>query len=313
MNNIYTSEFLNRNYTSFLRGLCMIAIVFAHTANEFPALLTEYHISGLLIGGRLATGVFFFLSGYGLTLSMKRNNVDHSYIVRHLRHLLLPYLVFWTFYIVVGLLTRSLPTDISFFMQFFLLKMPYTDAWFFRTILGIYVVYFSLARVMKARAGIGLTSFIIVYAIVLAAVGAPSYCWNTIMSFPLGILCATHVVSFKRVASWKGAFFFLCLAVAFYKLPIPVFLREVCPPMACCMSLTSLSVKMRLFPGKTVMAFIGQNSLYMYLMEEIPIDYISSAQTGFLVFVGGGIAITILLTYAGKKMEALIFRGASTT
>ena len=67
MKKVYTSEFLNRNYTSFLRGLCMIAIVFAHTANEFPALLAQYHISGLLIGGKPAssaqTGFLVYVAG----------------------------------------------------------------------------------------------------------------------------------------------------------------------------------------------------------------------------------------------------------
>lgn len=308
MNNLYTSEFLNRDYTSILRGLCMIAIVFSHTANEFSALLAEYHIAGLLICGRLATGIFFFLSGYGLTLSIQRNSIDRSYVVRHLRHLLLPYLIFWIFYIVVGLLTQTLPTDISFYTAFFFLRMPYVDAWFFKTIIGIYIVYFFLARFVKARAGICISIIIIVYAMLLSTTDVSSFWWNTIMCFPLGILCANHIDHFKRMVSWKAIIFLLCLAIAFYKLSFPVFLGEAFPPLAISLFCAFLSMKLKTAPGKTVIAFIGQNSLYMYLMEEIPIDFISSAQTGFLVFVIGGIIMTILLSYTGKKTETLIMR-----
>ncbi len=40
--NINPYNFLSRNYTSLLRGLCMIAIVWSHTANEFTEILKEF-------------------------------------------------------------------------------------------------------------------------------------------------------------------------------------------------------------------------------------------------------------------------------
>ena len=64
----------------------MIMIVVSHTVNEFTELLIQYHLNSIWICGKFATGIFFFLSGYGLTLSIKRNKVDSVYIFRHIRN-----------------------------------------------------------------------------------------------------------------------------------------------------------------------------------------------------------------------------------
>lgn len=118
MSNEY-GKFLNRNYTYFLRGVCMIMIVIGHTAPEFNEVLVQYHLSSIWIGARFATGVFLFLSGYGLTCSIRNNNVNYRYVAKHLKNLLVPYVVFWGFYIIVDLCVKGSP-------QFVYIKNFYT-------------------------------------------------------------------------------------------------------------------------------------------------------------------------------------------
>ncbi len=147
--NINPYNFLSRNYTNLLRGLCMIAIVWSHTANEFTEILKEYHVSSLLSSGMYATGIFFFLSGYGLTLSIKRNRIDCDYIRIHIQKLLLPYLIFWLFYILCGLLCGYFPVQSNMCVDFISLKIPNADTGFFRTILALYILYLGLASFLK--------------------------------------------------------------------------------------------------------------------------------------------------------------------
>lgn len=127
-------NFLSRDFTYFLRGVCMIMIIFSHTVNEFPKLLAEYNLNGICISGKFATGIFLFLSGYGLTLSIKKNNIDSTYICKHLQNLIYPYIIFWLFYFLTGLCLGAFPSN--YFMDFLFLKMPNADTWFFRTIGG---------------------------------------------------------------------------------------------------------------------------------------------------------------------------------
>lgn len=299
-------EFLNRRYTYFMRGVCMLLIVFAHTANEFPLLLQEWHLGSIYLLGRYATGIFFFLSGYGLTLSLSRSDVGRTYIVRHLRNLLLPYLIFWLFYLAAGLLAGHFATRSPLLKEFLSLKIPNVDTWFLRTILAIYLIYMMAARFAKPHAATIVSTTVVAYTILAASLGIDGWWWNTILCFPLGILFARRPKLSQIRCTPLVPVALLVLLVTFQRFVPLHFFEETCPPVVCCLIFAYLSTKVKVSQKKSVMVFIGRGSLYMYLMEAIPGHYIDSADIGFPLYVAGCILITILLTYAGKKLENLI-------
>lgn len=305
MSTDYKGQFLGYGYTYFLRGICMIAIVFAHTANEFNDILASLHITSVWLCGRYATGVFLFLSGYGITLSLRRNNIDARYVARHFRNLLLPYILFWVFYMVTGVLSGYLPTEENILADILMMKMPNTDTWFFRTILGLYLLYFAIWKLTARHSGLYISIIIIIYVTILAIRGTDSYWWNTILCFPTGILFASKPILRRRIP-----FFILmllvCLVFVFQKYMPIVFISEIGTPIFCCLVCAYLSTIVSPLPNVPVVSFIGKNSLYMYLMETIPVDYLQSQQVGFIIFVFGGIIITVILTYMGKSFEKLL-------
>lgn len=303
--NIEPKLFLNRNYTNLLRGVCMVMIVYGHTANEFTEVLAKYHLGFLLESGRFATGVFLFLSGYGLTLSIKRNIIDGSYIRRHLQKLLLPYFTFWMFYFLIGFLCGFPSTQNNICIDFIFLKMPNVDTWFFRTILVLYVLYFSLARYLKTYAGIGIAVIIFAYITILIYYEVSSWWWNTIMCFPVGILYANFPALCRKMP-----FVYLvglgALFVFLHKF-LPVYhIGAICAPIILCLICAYLSTIFFVPYKVPILTFIGINSLYMYFMETIPIDYLNSAEVGFAIYISGGIGITIALTYLGKFIETYV-------
>lgn len=298
--------FLNRRYTYFLRGVCMLLIVVAHTANEFPLLLQEWHLGSIWLLGRYATGIFFFLSGYGLTFSLGSNDVDRTYITRHLRNLLLPYLIFWLFYFTMGLCVGHFATDAPLLKEFLSLKMPGVDTWFLRTILALYLIYMVAARFAKPHAATIVNATVVAYTILAASLGIDGWWWNTILCFPLGILFARHPKLSQIKCTPLVLIALVALLVAFQKFVPLHFVEEICPPMVCCLIFAYLSTNVKVSQNKSVMVFIGRSSLYMYLMEAIPGHYIDSAAAGFALYVGGGLLLTILLTYLGKRLENLI-------
>lgn len=303
--------FLNRDYTCLLRGICMIMIVVSHTANEFTELLIQYHLNSIWICGKFATGIFFFLSGYGLTLSIKRNKVDSVYIFRHIRNLIYPYFIFWLFYFLTGLCVGRFSSGNIPYIDFLFLKMPNADTWFFRTIFGVYIVYFAMARFIKPFADICIAVIIILYVFVLAYLGVSSWWWNTILCFPVGILYANYSHILAKSASIKSLLFIICLFIISYKYVPFYYVKEICPAVICCLFFAYLSLRVSIPLKKStvpisIVAFIGQNSLYMYFMETIPIDYMNSKEAGFIVFVFGSIIATIVLTYLGKRVETYL-------
>lgn len=301
----YKGQFLGYGYAYFLRGICMIAIVFTHTANEFREILEELHITSVWLCGKYATGVFLFLSGYGITFSLRRNKVDARYVCRHMRNLLLPYLMFWLFYMVTGVLSGYIPTEENVLADILMMKMPNIDTWFFRTILGLYLLYFTIWKLTDRHPGLYISIVIIIYVAVLAIMGADSYWWNTLLCFPVGILFANQPILCRRIPVFM-LMILISLAFVFQKCMPLVFVCETGTPILCCLICAYLSTMARPLPNVPVVSFIGKNSLYMYLMEAIPIDYLQSQQVGFTIFVFGGIAASIILTYMGKCLEKLL-------
>lgn len=302
-------SFLNRDYTSFLRGMCMMMILFSHTANEFTDLLAQYHLNGMLVCGRFATGIFFFLSGYGLTLSVHRNRIDSSYVCRHLRNLLCPYIIFWLFYFLTGLCAGHFPSAHALlFADFLLLKMPDADAWFFRTILGVYIVYFAMARFMKPYSGTGVAVLIVLYVSVLVISGVSDWWWNTVLCFPVGILYANYPHVLSKRLPLKGFVVIACLFVVCYRFVPFHLVRAILPPVICCLFFASLSLRVSVPKKESVIGFMGRNSLYVYFMEAIPIDYMDSEEVGLSVFVLGSMLATLVLTCVGKSVETLCLR-----
>lgn len=302
-------DFLNRNYTYLLRGVCMILIVFAHTANEFPEVLAQYHLSSILICGRYATGIFLFLSGYGLTLSIRNNEIDKGYVVKHLKNLLVPYVVFWLFYIIADCVINGFSISFNLYKEFLFLKMPYVDTWFFRTILGIYIVYFLWAKFCKQYVATVMAISVIVYMVILVCLGMDSWWWNTILCFPLGILIAVRPSFLKvRDMRWTTLAILLLLFILSHKYMPSQTLQAIIPPLFCCLFFACLSLKIRITKARTTLAFIGKNSLYMYLMEEIPIDCIRPESLGLPLYVACCLSATVVLSYIGKKTETLALK-----
>lgn len=279
----------------------MIFIIFSHTANEFETILSTYKLESLLQAGWIATGVFFFLSGYGLTLSMERNIIDRAYILKHLKKLFIPYFIFWFLYIISGLIAGYFPTQENLVISFLSFKMPDTDSWFLRTILAIYLFYMLIAKYQKKYAGFIMTIMIVLYTGTLIICDVAGWWWNTICCFPAGIAFA-QIPQLQRPTSWIGFILLGISVIICYKTPI---IGSVAIPVLFSIICAKLSIQIRNpkqwhFP---ILSFIGTNSLYMYLLESIPIYFFDAKKMGFTAYIIGSIITTIALTYLGKSME----------
>lgn len=182
--------------------------------------------------------------------------------------------------------------------------MPYVDAWFFRTIFGIYIIYFLWAKFLKKFSAIAMTITIVVYVAILVYLGVGNCWWNTLLCFPLGILFAVRP-SFLKVENtrWITLAALLCLFIISHKYIPNLTLKSIIPPFFCCLFFAYLSLKIRINKTKSVLNFIGQNSLYMYLMEEIPMDNIAPETLGLPLYVVCCLTTTVVLTFLGKKAE----------
>lgn len=87
MEQIYHTSFCDKSNTYEVRGLCMLLILFHHIYVQLLGMDVNvpYVWMFLAPGGYLGTGLFFFMSGYGLYYSMSsRKELPYSYLWKRL-------------------------------------------------------------------------------------------------------------------------------------------------------------------------------------------------------------------------------------
>ncbi len=103
---------LEKNDSYALRGVCMIMIIVHHTylsAIEMPGCHTDSWLADVGTGwlwGYGGTGVFLFLSGFGMFFSLRRNRLSgRAYIRSKFIRLFIPYLWLWAVSLIIYMLS----------------------------------------------------------------------------------------------------------------------------------------------------------------------------------------------------------------
>jgi len=181
--------FLDKDRSYSLKGIVMILIICHHIYQRVD--FTQWPLGNFLSSfGYIGTGIFFFLSGFGLFMSLKRKtSLTIEWLLKKMEKLIFPF-VFIMF--IVGPLCLLIKEDYTFdvfIKDFFTLTTPYTFAWFYKVIVGIYVVVFLIFRLnIDNYKKVGILSTIVFIYYVLAKLYLPGYWSSSVLNFPLGMI-----------------------------------------------------------------------------------------------------------------------------
>ena len=288
-----------------LRGVCMLMIVMGHVSisGVKGADASFWQTLGLPVWGTLGTGVFLFLSGYGLSLSMQRAQpLGGRYLRRKLLKLFEPFLLMWGLYMVCFLLFDRERLTASLLTDFLTLSFPSgIDAWFFKVILCLYILCFFLFK-SPMRAGWRVAvmfGLAMAYYFVCRRAGVGPWWYSTILNFPVGMLLAwlKDRVPERTIAVSMGMAAVLLLAIA--RLSTLAF-----APNLCFSFLALLLVVFVRLDGVWGLRFVGLNSLFYYFLESPVLDYLPLLlSSGFLVFSIVALAAISLLTWAYGRLK----------
>lgn len=139
---------LEKNDSYALRGVCMIMIIVHHTylsAIDMPGCHTDSWLADVGTGwlwGYGGTGVFLFLSGFGMFFSLRRNRLSgRAYIRSKFIRLFIPYLWLWAVSLIIYMLYDSSLLTPRLLTSFLSLDIPpANEAWFYKVIIGLYVL-----------------------------------------------------------------------------------------------------------------------------------------------------------------------------
>lgn len=144
------NKYLSKEYTNCLRGIFAILVVLHHLYLHTEILQGTFLGAILKLSGALSVAVFFFFSGYGLTLSSNKKN----YIQTFFRNRFLP---LYCFYIVLVILyslwTLLLEKSISpqqVVQSLFFGSTVVTNGWYMQATFVMYLLFWLIFNFFKS-------------------------------------------------------------------------------------------------------------------------------------------------------------------
>lgn len=180
-------DFLSKNQGIILKGIMAIGIILHHLTLQYNndlIILKPFKYIGFLF-----VGLFFFISGFGLTISMltKKDYFSNSKtrILKVLMPFLIAVLVYTLYYIILQ--------DIEGKNIFFIVKY----CWFIYEIIGLYILYFLLYKKMNFKKATTVNcTIIIVFSIIIYISGESSIWYKSIFAFIMGIIIGRYKKEF---------------------------------------------------------------------------------------------------------------------
>ena len=278
-----TYSLLNIQSTNQLRGICMIMIILHHAYLDVIK-LNEYYFDKLpqclLEFGYWGTGIFFFLSGYGMFFSLIKHTISpqQHYYLKKIKKLFIPFLACWIIYLFIDLILNNSTPTFKTIIDFISLAKPYSEAWFYKVIVAAYIILFISFRFIHSNSLklFTILFFCLIYIIWAKNIGLGSYWYNSILNLPLGLFFAYKI---NWIRSFNPIIILFISILGFY-------ISNGLSPIFTSIFFTLIAVYLTIYITKKskILLFIGQNSLLFYLFQT-PIPLYSHITNPYILFM----------------------------
>lgn len=305
---------LEKNDSYALRGVCMIMIIVHHTylsAIEMPGCHTDSWLAGVGTGwlwGYGGTGVFLFLSGFGMFFSLRRNRLSgRAYIRSKFIRLFIPYLWLWAVSLIIYMLYDSSLLTPRLLTSFLSLDIPpANEAWFYKVIIGLYVLSIIIFKAFSnPRTCVLAVSSVCVayYCLANYVLEMDPWWFITVLNFPSGMLTALFYDKLRHIQPvyviLPGTLLFALLQ---YFHPNPTISSLL-------FSTVMINAVRYVNISNRILGYIGTNSLLFYFLEEPAIDYLARpAAFSFYSYSIAAVLTTLLLVFLCRRTGNLMQR-----
>lgn len=305
---------LEKNDSYALRGVCMIMIIVHHTylsAIDMPGCHTDSWLADVGTGwlwGYGGTGVFLFLSGFGMFFSLRRNRLSgRAYIRSKFIRLFIPYLWLWAVSLIIYILYDSSQLTPRLLTSFLSLDIPpANEAWFYKVIIGLYALSIVIFKVFSnPRTCVLAVASVCVayYCLANYVLGMNPWWFITVLNFPSGMLTALFYDRLRHIQPvyviLPGTLLFALLQ---YFHPNPTISSLL-------FSTVMINTVRYVNISNRMLGYIGTNSLLFYFLEEPAIDYLAiPAAFSFYSYSIAAVLTTLLLVFLCRRTGNLMQR-----
>lgn len=292
----------------------MIMIIVHHTylsAIAMPGCHTDSWLAGVGTGwlwGYGGTGVFLFLSGFGMFFSLRRNRLSgRAYIRSKFIRLFIPYLWLWAVSLIIYMLYDSSLLTPRLLTSFLSLDIPpANEAWFYKVIIGLYaisIVIFKAFRNPRACVLAVASVCVAYYCLANYVLGMNPWWFITVLNFPSGMLTALFYDRLRHIQPvyviLPGTLLFALLQ---YFHPNPTISSLL-------FSAVMINAVRYVNISNRILGYIGTNSLLFYFLEEPAIDYLAiPAAFSFYSYSIAAVLATLLLVFLCRRAGNLMQR-----
>lgn len=300
-------EFMSKEYTTFIRGICALAIMLCHIRKTNFAILNVFKYFGNPI-----VGIFFFLSGYGMLTRIKQIGIDNymnRFILKRCVPLFVEYIFVWIFnFICMFLVSGNLN---------FLKEIITPHSWFIIMIEILYIVFYIGYKLFKDNLK-GLIIFVTIFElaviIALSAFKVGEYWYVGLICFSGGMIYSVANLNEKKTLPLIfgfGALAVVATGVEYVlsdKPKVVVLWALIYNVSVLSLVIVALSVGRYVRFKNPVFELCGKMSLEIYLLhgvfqfvfKEIKPIYNNSLLYGAMI-----ILCTLLMSYGLMKLKTL--------
>lgn len=292
----------------------MIMIIVHHTylsAIDMPGCHTDSWLADAGTGwlwGYGGTGVFLFLSGFGMFFSLRRNRLSgRAYIRSKFIRLFIPYLWLWAVSLIIYMLYDSSLLTPRLLTSFLSLDIPpANEAWFYKVIIGLYVLSIVIFKAFSnPRTCVLAVASVCVayYCLANYVLGMDPWWFITVLNFPSGMLTALFYDRLRHIQPvyviLPGTLLFALLQ---YFHPNPTISSLL-------FSAVMINAVRYVNISNRMLGYIGTNSLLFYFLEEPAIDYLARpAAFCFYSYSIAAVLATLLLVFLCRRAGNLMQR-----
>lgn len=276
---------LDKTTTKSIEGILAIYIIFSHLKQYIPYDDFGSDLLNNILNnfGQCSVAPFFFFSGFGIVESIKKKGATYSKTILTNR-----FLRVWCWFIIA--LVPFYLLDLFWFKQYSLLdyiaaplgiKSIGNSNWFVAIIL---LCYFSIGFscfIFKSsiKKQILFSSLIIfIYFVFAYLFKLPTYWYDTVLCFPLGMVCSYNKVKIQTILSDSVyrifiPLYILLFIVISYFFPIYILSKgivfhEIIRNLLFSLLILSLSVKLKF--KKSIFAYLGTCSFSIFIFQRLP-------------------------------------------
>ena len=299
-----------------IKGIFAVFILCQHLTNYITLTATPgnslfFHILHYIQQTMVAP--FFFFSGYGICESVKHK--DH-YADTFPRKRILKLFVILEMAVLLQL-AASTAIGVSYPLRnYFLCWIGWEEVgncnWFLFAILLLYLASFLCMRLKKELMAIGILVLTIVVWLFLYYSKRPDFWWyDTLLAFPAGVFFSGVKEKFdnlfRRPLIWSiGAFLLALLYIGTHHL-MGIDIWGVVSTIFCFLAVV---ITMKVKVGNPILRWLGQNALYIYLLQRIPFMILArfGLNQNLPVFIPISFALTFLLAEGFSRLTKVIWK-----